>query len=469
MASDVDKNEASGSVTTASDQPSDGAVSAEPGSPSARRIRRSRGRPWRSIVFAPQGDNATRRRGSDGFRVVVSVIVIGLCLAVTLASSHLELSIAHFLTPPPNGISWLVSVVWSLGSLGMIAALSVVALLSRRPRIARDIAVSGLVAWVLCLILQAIFGSHGLRPSSPSLDGLNAEFPLARVAATIAVADAAIPYLSRFLQRTVQVVVFVTALATVVHGAGLPVSVIASLSIGWGVAAVYHLIVGSPIGLPSREDVQLLIDDLGVPATDVTTVPRQVWGVAKFQAGDDQGRLNVSVYGRDAADAQLLGKTLRFLFYRDSGPTLALSRLQQVEHEAYLSLLAARSGSRVPDVLAAGRCGPTKDAVLITRPPAGDLLIDLLPAKKSEKEEGISSPRLSKAEKAQAKAEAKQAKAAAKAEHRQEKLEAKEQRRKEKEERKRQATADRALAKASGSKPPAKVRSVSDDVAPTPA
>ena len=78
--------------------------------------------------------------------------------------------------------------------------------------------------------------------------------------------------------------------------------------------------------------------------------------------------------GADAADAQLLAKTGRFLFYRDSGPTLALTRRQQVEHEAYLTLMAARAGVRVPAVLAAGPAGPAHDALLVTRPPDGTRL-----------------------------------------------------------------------------------------------
>jgi hypothetical protein len=55
--------------------------------------------------------------------------------------------------------------------------------------------------------------------------------------------------------------------------------------------------------------------------------------------------------------------------YRDSGPTLILDRLQQVEHEAYVTLMAGRAGVLVPDVLAAGRFGPSRDAALVTRAP----------------------------------------------------------------------------------------------------
>ena len=79
--------------------------------------------------------------------------------------------------------------------------------------------------------------------------------------------------------------------------------------------------------------------------------PRQAWGVAKYEAdetGDTArlGRLGIEVYGRDAADARLLTKAGRFLLYRDSGPILAITRLQQVEHEAFLTLRPARRRCR---------------------------------------------------------------------------------------------------------------------------
>ena len=82
--------------------------------------------------------------------------------------------------------------------------------------------------------------------------------------------------------------------------------------------------------------------------------------MASFAGTDADGRpVELAVYGRDAADAQWLRKVWRFCIYRDSGPTLVLNRLQQVEHEAYLTFLAAHAGVRVPEIVAAGRCGPS--------------------------------------------------------------------------------------------------------------
>jgi hypothetical protein len=78
------------------------------------------------------------------------------------------------------------------------------------------------------------------------------------------------------------------------------------------VTAVVRLVFGSPLGLPSADDVQLLLGELGVQSGNVRAAARQVWGVAKYEAtdrADSSGqRIGIAVYGRDAADAKLLTK-----------------------------------------------------------------------------------------------------------------------------------------------------------------
>ena len=74
----------------------------------------------------------------------------------------------------------------------------------------------------------------------------------------------------------------------------------------------------------------------------------------------------MKIYGRDAWDGQLLITLWRFFWYRDSATTLALSRLQQVEHEAFLTLLAERQGAPVDSVVTAGT-NVIGDGVLVVR------------------------------------------------------------------------------------------------------
>ena len=330
-----------------------------------------RGRSWRAIFFAPVGDGQTRRRGSDATRLGLAVLVVILCWLTTRVNSSSEHTIASVLSSAPNGIRWLVTTIWWVGSVGLIVVVAVLALLAKRWSVIRDVGLAGLGAWLLCIISGAVFGTTGGRPPSSSLHYFDLSFPVARVAATVGVVTAALPYLSRWVQRTIETVLGLLALATVVNGSGLPVAVLASLAVGWGMTALVHIVFGSPLGLQSTDEVALLLGDLKISAVDVVANARQEWGVGRFTGRVDDRSIEVSLYGRDASDAQLLAKTVRFLFYRDSGPTLALTRRQEVEHEAYLTLMAERAGARVPAVLAAGPAGPARDALLVTRPPSG--------------------------------------------------------------------------------------------------
>ncbi len=322
-------------------------------------------------MFAPVGDGQTRRRGSDALRLGAAAIVILVCWLLTKLNSNTEHTIATTMASPPDGVRWLVSVIWWVTSIGIIALIAVLALVSRRWSAIRDIGLSGAGSWVVCLLLTVLLGSTGGRPADPSLHGFDLAFPVAQVAATVGVATAALPYLSRWLQRSIEIAMGLLAVAAVVNGSGLPVAILASVALGWGVTALVHLILGSPLGLPSTGEVLQLLADLDITAESVIPATHQEWGVGRFTGRLDGSEVDVSVYGRDASDAQLLAKTARFLFYRDSGPTLTLTRRQQVEHEAYVTLMAARAGARVPAVLAAGPAGPARDALLVTRPPEG--------------------------------------------------------------------------------------------------
>ena len=87
----------------------------------------------------------------------------------------------------------------------------------------------------------------------------------------------------------------------------------------------------------------------------------------------------IRVLGRDEADAQLMSKFWRSLAYKDGGPTLHSTRLEDVEAQAYALLLAERAGVHVPPVVVAGSAGPGM-ALIASRTPAGQLLADLDPA-----------------------------------------------------------------------------------------
>ena len=336
-------------------------------------------RDWRSVLLAPVGDGQRRRRGSDGVRLALAVLAVVCCLLVIRYESRVDRAISQVIHPPPRSITWLVTVVYQAGSYGVAIFLVALALIARRWVIARDIALSAAGAAAVSGILILLLDSNGGRPSGVVIDGYYLSFPVLQITLFMAVATAALPYLARGLQRLVEIFIALVALASAVGGHGLPVNVLGSLAIGWAATAVVRLIFGSPLGLPSTEDVRLLLQELGIASGNLHPMRRQVWGVARYEAteigrADPAARIGIEVYGRDAADARLLTKAGRFLLYRDSGPSLTLTRLQQVEHEAYLTLRAGRAGVAVPEVIEAGTAGPSKDALLVYRLPAATAL-----------------------------------------------------------------------------------------------
>ncbi len=338
-------------------------------------------RTWRSIIFAPVGDGQRRRRGSDGARLAVAVVSLLCCVLLIRYDSRMDRAIAAVINPPPRSITWLVTVVYQAGSFGVVIVLAGLALIARRWVIARDIGLSAAAAILASGALVLALGSHGGRPSGIVINSYPLSFPVFRIAVFAAVATVTLPYLARGVQRLVEIFITLVTLACAVGGYGLAVNVVGSLVIGWGVAALVRLAFGSPLGLPSLEDVRLLLAELGVPVGDLRPAPRQVWGVAKYRASQSSqasasGQLRVALYGRDAASAKLLTKAGRFVLYRDSGPSFTLTRLQQVEHEGFVMLRAGQAGVAVPELAGAGTAGPAKDALLVYRLPPGTALAD---------------------------------------------------------------------------------------------
>jgi uncharacterized protein (TIRG00374 family) len=335
----------------------------------------------RATVLGPRGGGTTRRRASDAFRLGLAVVVVTVSIPVMRANSAVELSIVRALNPPPGAVNWLVTSVFWLGSAGVIALLVIVGLLVPRFTAVRWTALAAMLAWGLCALLGALLGPAAGRSPIGALAGLNAGYPVTGLAVTIAVAATALPFLSRPVHRLASFLIGLAVLAAICGGEALPVNAISSIALGWGVAAALHLAVGSPLGLPSAAEITERITDLSVAVQDLTRAPRQVWGVEQFTGRPPAGStIELSVYGRDASDARMLAKLWRFCLYRDSGPTLILDRLQQVEHEAYLTLMAGRAGVFVPDVLAAGRFGPSRDAALVTSVPDGPALSEAVGA-----------------------------------------------------------------------------------------
>ena len=111
-----------------------------------------------------------------------------------------------------------------------------------------------------------------------------------------------------------------------------------------------------------RSDSALLA--MGLEAEPHTIEP--VDGRMRARATTADGtELDVDIHSRDAWDSQLVVKLWRWLWYRSDGPGVAVTRRQQMEHQAFVTLLAERRGAAVAPVIAAA-IDARGDALLVS-------------------------------------------------------------------------------------------------------
>jgi len=174
------------------------------------------------------------------------------------------------------------------------------------------------------------------------------------------------PYLARPNRALSWWLIGVGLVSVASVGAATPSGAVLGLLCGISSAATVHIVFGSSGGRPSVAEVNKGLGDLGVAVSSLSAAAIQEAGVFIVDATDAEGvPLLVKAYGRDAWDTELLAKVWRALWYRDSS-TLSLSRLQQVEHEGFITLLAARNGVPTQDVVHAGRTADN-DALIVMR------------------------------------------------------------------------------------------------------
>lgn len=307
------------------------------------------------------------------------VFLVVLASRATHLLGNTELDIFELFDSLPRGLVALsrrLENVGTLWALGLVVAAAVVA---RRWRLARDLLLAGFLAWGVSRVLGSdVVGHIGLHASLRTLThpGTTPSFPDVRLAVVVGVVATAGPYVARPTRRLGQALVAVLVLATLYVGTAYPTDLLGALAVGWGIAAAVHLGFGSPGGRPSATQLTATLAQIGITAGRVQLFAHQGPEATRFAASDADGPLEVNVIGRDELDAQLLSKTWRFVAYKEPPPALQLTRVQQVEHEACMALLAGSAGVCVPRVLFVGRAGPGA-ALLVVRPLRGALLADL--------------------------------------------------------------------------------------------
>jgi uncharacterized membrane protein YbhN (UPF0104 family)/tRNA A-37 threonylcarbamoyl transferase component Bud32 len=281
----------------------------------------------------------------------------------------------------PGDLEPVFRALYRLGTLWAVGLVVAAALVARRRLLARDLLCAGALAWLTGRLLGQLVVAHESLASSVHLVGAaghSPAFPAVRLAVTAAVIAAAEPYVTRPVRAVGVSLVGGVAVGAMYLGTSYPVDVLAGLVLGWGVAALVHLAFGSPGNRPTLSQVVDALDRLGVEAAQARLADHQPHASTLVLAADADGPIRVKVIGRDDSRGRRLDRVRNALLYRGLGLRLASSRVEQVEHEAYLLLAAAHAGVPVPPVVAAGSGGP-RAAVVVTRPVGGRRLADLAP------------------------------------------------------------------------------------------
>ncbi len=238
---------------------------------------------------------------------------------------------------------------------------------------------AGVLAWWIARVMAFVDDGAGFFSAvTDAFSGKDtAPYPTVRLAVLAAVVLTAAPFVSRPTRRIGQLLLVLLVPASVMLDAADVNAAVAGIAIGWGIAAALHLAFGSPAGRPTTAHIERALAELNAPVRDLTLTPDQPRGSTLATACLTDGQaIGVRVYGRDAADTQLVAKAWRTVAYKDSGPTWTTTRLQQVEHEALCLYAAHDAEVPVPRIVAAGVAGPSA-ALIASVQPGGVTLSDL--------------------------------------------------------------------------------------------
>ena len=323
----------------------------------------ARYKPDLSIRFFSSATDAARaRRPTDVIWFVLAAVGLGLVSLFAPDRTAVDAATSRLVKDLPGLLGWVWEIAHDLLLLGPLVLLIASVVARHRLFLLRDQVLGGAFSLGVVTLIAGGWSAvvDGLTGSDPP-----PVYPAVRVAIASALIVTTSPHLSRPVRRVGRWVIGLGAFAAIALGLALPLGAVAGFAIGIGSAALVHLVFGSPGGLPSLDQVRAALEELGVEVSNLRQAELQPRGVALLRGEGEDGRaMLVKVYGRDAWDGQLLTSTWEYLWYRDESPSVTLSRRQQVEHEAFVTLLAERSGVPVLPVVAAGVAG-ARDGVLV--------------------------------------------------------------------------------------------------------
>jgi hypothetical protein len=307
-------------------------------------------RAWRRDIrlFSSAPDAPGSRRPTDVVLLALAVLTVVVLTFPAPGPTTIDSLVTGLVKNLPGLFGWFWEISYDLLIAWALVLVAVAIFAHGRKRLLFDEVSAGALALGFALLAGWLAGTHwsdSLKAVGAS--GSPAVYLAVRLALATAVVVMASPYMARPLRYVGRAVVGVGAVAGIALGTSLPIGMVAAFAVGIGSAAIIHLLFGSPAGRLTLDQVADALAELGVEATRLRQVPLEPRGVAIATAEAPDGRsLLVKIYGRDAWDGQLLASVWSSLWYRGDTHHVALGRREQVEHEAFVTLLA-ESGEHV--------------------------------------------------------------------------------------------------------------------------
>ncbi|MER7011344.1 lysylphosphatidylglycerol synthase domain-containing protein [Saccharopolyspora sp. NPDC000359] len=272
--------------------------------------------------------------------------------------------------PAVSNPVWVV-LRWCGTWAGIVAATAVAAY-AGWIRVALLCAASGAVTWALALFMHQALGLRQVAPTGAF------PFPAEEVAVVTVLAVIIAPYLGGYARYAGWALAVLVGVAVVHLGGHLPLGAVGGALLGWGVGTLFHVVWGAPGRRVSDLVVWDELEQAGLAPRSILALRHRFMEPREFAVRTADGAtLRVKVVRRMSRRAGAWYKVKRLLALLDVQDEPRLSTPHhEVEHEAYVTLLAERAGVRTPPVVLA--CDVEHaPALLVVRQVAGRRLSQL--------------------------------------------------------------------------------------------
>ncbi len=271
--------------------------------------------------------------------------------------SGTEESIFKFLNNVPTWIGLIFLILTLFGSIGVMWITSIVLLFRRRYAFAAELWIATMVAWwgaKLVKGFQIRLRPYEILQNVHVLDVQDKAFgyPSGHMAVATAAALVIGQRLGPTGRRWLYVFVALVGVSRIVVGMHAPLDIIGGLGVGLIAGSLVNFFLGTPTRRFLPSEIATALKKSGFMATNISGAKVDARGSTTYFGYVDGKPVFIKIVDSDNTIADLLFKFSRRILYRrleDELPFFNAKR--QLEHEAFMALLAKDSGLKTPGII----------------------------------------------------------------------------------------------------------------------